>query len=44
MLNAEGKTIPMEQKDWMSERIGNTMNIGTYDENGNKVIKSYELA
>jgi hypothetical protein len=44
MLNAEGKTIPLEKEDWGTWKEGTTLNVGTYDENGNKIIKAYELS
>lgn len=40
----DGKNIPYAQEDWLSQLVGDTMNIGTYDEDGNRVIKSYKLA
>lgn len=43
ILDKDGKSIPTEKEDWYSEVVGSTLNVGTYDENGNKVIKTYEL-
>lgn len=43
MTDANGKEIPFPKENWMSQIIGNTLNVGEYDSYGNKVIKSYEL-
>lgn len=44
MKNAEWKQIPFAKEDWGTWIEGNMLNVGTYDENGNKVMKTYELA
>ena len=43
MTNAEGKQIPFQKEDWGTWIEGNMLNVGTYDDNGNKVMKTYEL-
>lgn len=43
LRNSEGKSIPFEKEDWGTWIEWNTLNVGTYDENGNKVIKPYTL-
>lgn len=43
LTDPEGKKIPFEKEDWGKWVEGNMLNVGTYDENGNKVIKTYEL-
>lgn len=43
MTNAEGKQIPFAKEDWGTWIEGNILNVGTYDTNGNKVMKTYEL-
>jgi hypothetical protein len=43
MTNTDGKQIPFAKEDWGTWIEGNMLNVGTYDENGNKVMKTYEL-
>lgn len=43
ITDKDGKNIPLEKDDWFTQIIGNTLNVGTYDEDGNKVIKEYTL-
>jgi len=44
LTDLEGKRIPFNDKeDWGTWVEGNMLNVGTYDENGNKVMKTYEL-
>lgn len=43
LTDAEGKKVPFEKEDWGEWIEWNMLNVGTYDENGNKVIKTYEL-
>lgn len=43
LTDAEGKKVPFEKEDWGEWIEGNMLNVGTYDDNGNKVIKTYEL-
>lgn len=43
MTDASGKQIPFPKENWMSQVVGNTLNVGEYDAYGNKVIKTYEL-
>lgn len=44
LTDLEGKRIPFNDKeDWGTWIEGNMLNVGTYDENGNKVMKTYEL-
>lgn len=43
LTNAQGKTIPFEKEDWGTWVEWNMLNVGTYDENGNRVMKTYEL-
>lgn len=43
MTNAQGKQIPFAKEDWGTWIEGNMLNVGTYDANGNKVMKTYEL-
>lgn len=43
LTDSAGKKVPFAKEDWGEWIEWNMLNVGTYDENGNKVIKTYEL-